>query len=66
MKTWEGNDGGLKGGQSPELYEAFSPSYCFKMETKSSEDTLGDAGRKTEEMSGNPGAWRYFYSDMWR
>lgn len=34
LKTWEGNDGGLKGGQSPELYEALSPSYCFKMETK--------------------------------
>lgn len=33
---------------------------------KSSGDTLGDAERKTEEMNGNPGAWRYFYSDMWR
>lgn len=34
LKTWEGNDGGLKRGQSPELYEDLSPSYCFKMETE--------------------------------
>lgn len=36
------------------------------MKTKSSGDILGDAGRNTEEMNGNPQAWRYLNPDMWR
>lgn len=67
LKTWEGNDGEFKGGQCAELHEALSPSYCFKMETKkTSKDTLEVAGRKSEEINGNPGACRYFYSNMWQ
>lgn len=53
--------GGL---QSPELYEELRsspPILLFQDEgLKMSGDSLGDAGRKTEEMKGNPGAWRCF------